>query len=90
MAQWKTPSLRVGPRLGLAALLFLVPIVYLVWLVTSEQKVAISFAAKEVDGARYELGEGDAYRFDSLKPHAFRNVGEGELIIVSACTPPTF
>ena len=44
----------------------------------------------EVDGARYELGEGDAYRFDSLKPHAFRNVGEGELIIVSACTPPTF
>ena len=56
MAQWKTPSLRVGPRLGLAALLFLVPIVYLVWLVTSEQKVAISFAAKEVDGARYLRG----------------------------------
>ena len=44
----------------------------------------------EVDGARYELAEGDAYLFDSRKPHAFRNAGEGDLVIVSACTPPTF
>ena len=44
----------------------------------------------EVEGARYELGEGDAYFFDSRKPHAFRNAGDGELVIVSACTPPTF
>jgi transcriptional regulator with XRE-family HTH domain len=44
----------------------------------------------EVDGRRYELGPGDAYSFDSRKPHAFRNLGEGELTIVSACTPPSF
>jgi len=46
--------------------------------------------ALEVNGARYELEEGDAYRFDSRKPHAFRNAGEGDLVIVSACAPPTF
>ena len=44
----------------------------------------------EVDGRRYELGPGDAYVFDSRKPHAFRNLGGDELVIVSACTPPTF
>ena len=46
--------------------------------------------ALEVDGMRHELGPGDAYLFDSRRPHTFRNVGEGELVIVSACTPPTF
>ena len=44
----------------------------------------------EVAGARYELGPGDAYFFDSRKPHAFRNTGEDELVLVSACTPQTF
>lgn len=44
----------------------------------------------EVAGARYELGPGDAYLFDSRKPHAFRNAGEEDLVLVSACTPPTF
>ena len=44
----------------------------------------------EVDGRRYDLREGDAYRFDSRKPHAFRNAGDVDLVIVSACTPPTF
>ena len=44
----------------------------------------------EVDGRRYELAGGDAYYFDSRKPHAFRNAGDGELVVVSACTPPTF
>lgn len=44
----------------------------------------------EVAGTRYELGAGDAYFFDSRKPHSFRNIGEGELELVSACTPPTF
>jgi transcriptional regulator with XRE-family HTH domain len=46
--------------------------------------------ALEVDGRRYQLEEGDAYRFDSRRPHSFANAGEGELVIVSACTPPTF
>jgi transcriptional regulator with XRE-family HTH domain len=44
----------------------------------------------EVAGTRYELGAGDAYFFDSRKPHSFRNIGEGELELVSACTPPSF
>lgn len=44
----------------------------------------------EVDGRRYELGPGDAYVFDSRKPHAFRNIGGDELVVVSACAPPTF
>jgi transcriptional regulator with XRE-family HTH domain len=44
----------------------------------------------EVDGARYELGPGDAYFFDSRKPHAFRNAGDEDLELVSACTPPSF
>ncbi len=44
----------------------------------------------EVDGRRYELKAGDAYVFDSRKPHAFRNIGAEDLVVVSACTPPTF
>lgn len=37
-----------------------------------------------------ELGPGDAYYFDSRLPHRFRNRGDEECEIVSACTPPTF
>jgi len=36
------------------------------------------------------LGEGDAYYFNSTIPHRFRNLGNVECEIVSACTPPTF
>lgn len=41
-----------------------------------------------VDGKRHMLGTGDAYLFDSRLPHRFRNIGEEECIIISACTPP--
>jgi transcriptional regulator with XRE-family HTH domain len=34
------------------------------------------------------LGPGDAYLFDSRIPHRFRNVGEEECVLISACTPP--
>ena len=34
------------------------------------------------------LGPGDAYFFDSRVPHRFRNVGEEECELISACTPP--
>jgi len=34
------------------------------------------------------LGPGDAYFFDSRIPHRFRNVGEEECELISACTPP--
>jgi transcriptional regulator with XRE-family HTH domain len=46
--------------------------------------------ALEVDGRRYQLGAGDAYSFDSRKPHSFHNIGDTELVVVSACTPPSF
>ena len=36
------------------------------------------------------LSAGDAYRFNSRIPHRFRNVGNEDCIIVSACTPPSF
>ncbi|MCF3973249.1 cupin domain-containing protein [Paracoccus salsus] len=36
------------------------------------------------------LGPGDAYIFDSRRPHRFRNTGNSRCVIVSACTPPTF
>jgi transcriptional regulator with XRE-family HTH domain len=46
--------------------------------------------ALEVDGRRYQLGAGDAYSFDSRKPHSFHNIGDAELVVVSACSPPSF
>jgi transcriptional regulator with XRE-family HTH domain len=42
-----------------------------------------------LDGERFLLGPGDAYYFDSSRPHHFRNVGSDELEIVSACSPPS-
>ncbi len=42
-----------------------------------------------VDGERHVLGPGDAYYFDSTRPHRFRNGGSEECEIVSACSPPS-
>ena len=42
-----------------------------------------------VDGSRYVLGPGDAYYFDSSRPHRFRNAGCEECEVVSACCPPS-
>jgi transcriptional regulator with XRE-family HTH domain len=42
-----------------------------------------------VDGERQLLGPGDAYYFDSSRPHRFRNVSRDECEIVSACSPPS-
>ena len=36
------------------------------------------------------LTAGDAYRFNSKLPHRFRNTGNEQCVIVSACTPPSF
>ncbi|MDG2375189.1 MAG: cupin domain-containing protein [Woeseiaceae bacterium] len=36
------------------------------------------------------LSAGDAYRFNSKLPHRFRNPGNEDCLIVSACTPPSF
>lgn len=43
-----------------------------------------------VAGERHVLGPGDAYYFDSSRPHHFRNVGSECCEVVSACSPPTF
>jgi transcriptional regulator with XRE-family HTH domain len=36
------------------------------------------------------LSAGDAYRFNSRLPHRYRNTGNEDCVIVSACTPPSF
>lgn len=43
-----------------------------------------------VDEERRILAAGDAYCFDSRRPHRFRCVGPSPCEVVSACTPPTF
>ncbi len=43
-----------------------------------------------VDDERRILGPGDAYSFDSRRPHSFRCVGPVPCEVISACTPPTF
>ena len=43
-----------------------------------------------VDEERRILGPGDAYYFESRRPHRFRCVGGVSCEVVSACTPPTF
>ena len=43
-----------------------------------------------VENQRRILGPGDAYYFDSRRPHRFRCVGPVACEVVSACTPPSF
>ena len=43
-----------------------------------------------VDGERRILGPGDAYSFDSNRPHRVRCVGDEPAVCISACTPPNF
>jgi transcriptional regulator with XRE-family HTH domain len=43
-----------------------------------------------VGGERHVLGPGDAYYFDSSRPHHFRNTGTESCEVVSACSPPSF
>ncbi|MGB3719742.1 MAG: aldehyde dehydrogenase [Proteobacteria bacterium] len=43
-----------------------------------------------VDSERRILGPGDAYYFESRRPHRFRCIGPVPCEVVSACTPPSF
>lgn len=43
-----------------------------------------------VGGDTRVLLSGEAYYFDSRLPHRFRNLGQSECVVVSACTPPSF
>jgi transcriptional regulator with XRE-family HTH domain len=56
-----------------------------------EGGVVIQGALELTVGDRVEvLGPGEGYYFESSRPHRFRNVGDNELVIVSANTPPSF
>ena len=41
-----------------------------------------------IGGETKVLEPGDAYYFDSRIPHRFRNIGEEDAEIISACSPP--
>jgi transcriptional regulator with XRE-family HTH domain len=43
-----------------------------------------------IDEERRILDPGDAYYFESRRPHRFRCVGATPCEVISACTPPTF
>ncbi len=43
-----------------------------------------------VDGVAEILHPGDAYYFESHRPHSFSNPGKDACELISACTPPTF
>lgn len=43
-----------------------------------------------VGDQRRVLGPGEAFYFDSRLPHRFRNLGEEAVVVVTACTPPSF
>lgn len=43
-----------------------------------------------VDDDRRVLGPGDAYYFESRRPHRFRCAGSEPCELISACTPPSF
>lgn len=43
-----------------------------------------------VGDQRRVLGPGEAFYFDSRLPHRFRNPGDVETVVVTACTPPSF
>jgi transcriptional regulator with XRE-family HTH domain len=44
----------------------------------------------QVGDRRRILAPGDAYYFESTRPHRFRNIGTEVCELVSVCTPPTF
>lgn len=43
-----------------------------------------------VDGHERQIGEGDAFYFDSTLPHGYRNDSDGEARVLWVNTPPTF
>lgn len=43
-----------------------------------------------VGDERKVLGAGDAYYFDSRRPHRFKQLGPEPCVLISACSPPTF
>ena len=44
----------------------------------------------EIDGTRYHLHEGDAFYFNSNRPHRYSNPGSATTEVVWVITPPTY
>jgi transcriptional regulator with XRE-family HTH domain len=56
-----------------------------------ESGIIVSGELEVTVGGKTELlGEGDAYYFNCLLPHRFRNRGKLPCVLVSSCTPPNF
>ncbi|SMF79566.1 Methyl-accepting chemotaxis protein [Tistlia consotensis] len=49
-------ALKISQKLGIASLLFVVPIAYLIWALIGQQNIAIDFAGKEIAGTLYLRG----------------------------------
>jgi len=57
--------------------------------VASEGGVVVSGEIELTVGERVAiLKAGDAFLFNSQEPHRFRNVGDRDATVISACTPP--
>ena len=39
---------------------------------------------------RFELEAGDSFAFASSEPHGYRNLDDGETVVVYAITPPSY
>ena len=44
----------------------------------------------QVDDHRYQLSQGDAFHFESMRPHRFRNLAESTTRVVWITTPPVW
>ena len=53
--------LKIAHKLGLASLLFLVPVAYMVWALVAQQNISIDFGRKEADGTLYLRGLAGAH-----------------------------
>ena len=59
--------------------------------VSEEAGVVISGVIEITVGEEVRvLNAGDGYIFDSRLAHKFRNIGDSDCVVISACTPPTF
>jgi mannose-6-phosphate isomerase-like protein (cupin superfamily) len=47
-------------------------------------------AALELNDATVPLGSGDSATLQGSIPHRLRNVGRGDVVVISAITPPSF
>src|SRR5215813_11499343 len=69
--------LKIAHKLGLASMLFLVPVAYMVWALVASQNIAIDFGKKEEAGTFYLRGVA-ARHFDLAKATAAAGAFDGK------------